>query len=242
MVYTHFSQLNPTVSPGVGTEDNRRRTVHGSRKVSWFGTIGLKEQHSHKASCIPLTEEGHLDLVFSDPSDLETEHNPGNLLSPWNQMGVPSCKFDIIGKGDQLGAPTEYVSKEKHIPSPPVLRLPSSTERCQGKSAELTRETQLQQAFQSEKHLCPWGLETHFPNPKTPGWHCCQKGHSCRWLSPKSLWLCGPELLLSYPRDTGTDGWNWQEGFSYIAGGTFGKHLCLCGLHSCLFYSETVGS
>ena len=63
MVYTQFSHINPTISPGIGAEDNQR-TVKGPRKVSWFGTIGLKEQPSHRTFCICPAKEGYLDLLF----------------------------------------------------------------------------------------------------------------------------------------------------------------------------------
>lgn len=65
MVYTHFSHMYTTISPGIGAEDNQR-TVNGLRKVSWFGTIGLKEQPSHRTFCICPAKAGYLDLVFPE--------------------------------------------------------------------------------------------------------------------------------------------------------------------------------
>lgn len=140
-------------------------------------------------------EEGSLG-PGSWPLYLATEYSPGRLISPLNQMDVllkTSGKLDTISKGNHLGAPLNISAEENYSLSPLVLRLLFSTERYQGRWAELARETQLQPAFQSEKHLCLWGLETLLPCPKTPGWTLLQKGHSYKQPSPgKCLWPCGP--------------------------------------------------
>lgn len=100
-----------------------------------------------------------------------------------------------------VGSPIECVPRR----SPPVLRLLFSTERYQGKQAELTQE--LQQAFQCEKCFSTWGLATLLPLPQIPGGTTCKKDTAKSSLVWESVFGLVGRIIFSekIPRDTGAD-------------------------------------
>lgn len=126
MVYTHFSHINPTISPGIGAEVHNQRTVNGPRKWAGLGPR-LKEQPSHRTFCICPAKEGYLDLVFPSPSNLATEHFPGSFCLPSNQMGVPLGNIVQIWchcRGGSVMSPHWiWVLRRSTLLPPPVLRV-----------------------------------------------------------------------------------------------------------------------
>lgn len=61
---------------------------YGKQKASWFDTSKLEETHSGRVLSASVIEQGHSDLVLSDPN-LAMGPSPGRLILPPYLTGVP---------------------------------------------------------------------------------------------------------------------------------------------------------
>lgn len=70
------------------TDISRSILKCGKQKANWFGTSKLEERHSGRVLSASVIEQGHSDLVLSDP-DLAMGPSPARLVPPPHLTGVP---------------------------------------------------------------------------------------------------------------------------------------------------------
>lgn len=155
---------------------------------------------------------------------LKTSHKPVSIVS-----------------GDQLWAPLNMCQEETFF-FPLVLRLPFSTERYQGRQAELTRESYSKHSS-SRSFLSLRTWNSPFPPRDTRVGTTCKKDTAISGLVWESVFGCvglnffSEKLPKETQRQVGRTGMRDPA----IVSDTFWGRLCLCGLKTCLSHSETLG-